>query len=146
MTFEKDFFKLINDSVFVKTMENIRKYKDIKLVANRESYLQTVMKPNFKSSICFSENLMGYEMGKIKITMNKPVYLSQAILVLSKLVMYEFHYDYMVPKYGENLKLCYMDTYSLVYHIKMEDFYADIAGDVREGLVDMIRQILDHCP
>ena len=88
------------------------------------------MKPNFKSSILFGENLMGCEMGKVKVVMNKPAYLSQAILDLSKLVMYEFHYDYMKPKYGENLKLCYMDTDSLVYHIKTEDFYADIAKDV----------------
>ena len=69
-------------------------------------------------------------MGKIKVVMNKPVYLSQAILDLSKIMMYEFHYDYMIPKYGNSLKLCYMDTNSLVYHIKTEDFYADIADDV----------------
>ena len=75
---------------------------------------------------------MGCEMGKIKVVMNKPVYLSQAIMDLSKMVMYEFHYNYMVPKYGENLKLCFMDTDSLVNHNKMEDFYADIAGDVKE--------------
>ena len=63
--------------------------------------------------------------------MNKPVYLSQAILDLSKIVIYEFHYDYMVPKYGlEKLKLCYMDTDFLVYDIKTEDFYEDIANDV----------------
>ena len=74
---------------------------------------------------------MGCEMGKIKVVMNKPVYLGQAILDLSKIVMYEFHYDYMVPKYHlEKLKLCYMDTDSLIYHIKTEDFYADITDDV----------------
>ena len=78
------------------------------------------------------ENLMGCEIGKIEVTMNKPLYLSQAILDLSKLVMYEFHYDYMVPKYGEDLKLCYMDTDSLVYHFKTEDFYAKFAGDVEK--------------
>ena len=101
-----------------------------------------------KSEICFGENLMGCELEKTKVTMNKPVYLRQAILEktkvtmnkpenlrqaildLSKLVMYEFHYDHMIPKYKENLKLCYMDTDSLVYHIKTEDFYSDIAGDV----------------
>ena len=71
-------------------------------------------------------------MGKIKVVMNKPVYFGQAILDLSKTVMYEFHYDYIKPKYGGNLKLCYMDTDSLVYHIKTEDFYEDIAGDVKE--------------
>ena len=70
-------------------------------------------------------------MGKIKLVMNKPVYLGQAILDLSKIVMYEFHYDYMVPKYGlEKLKFCYMVTHSLVYDIKTEDFYEDIANDV----------------
>ena len=113
-------------------MENIRKHKDIKLVTNRESYLKAVMKPDFKSGICCSENLMGCEMGKIEVVMNKPVYLSQSILDLSKLVMYEFYYDYMFPKYGSTAKLCYMDTDSLVYHIKMEDFYTDITGDVKE--------------
>ena len=129
--FEKDFFILMNNSVFGKTIENIRKDRNIKLVTNREKFLKTVMKPNFKSSILFGENLKGCEMGKIKVVMNKPVYLGQSILDLSKLVMYEFHYDYMKPKYGENLKLCYMDTNSLVYHIKTEDFYNDIAKDIQ---------------
>ena len=112
-------------------MENIRKHRNIKLAMTEEKYLHTVMKPNFKSGVLFGENLMGCEMGKIKVVMNKPVYLGQAILDLSKIVMYEFHYDYMIPKYGDRLKLCYMDTDSLVYHIKTEDFYADIADDVQ---------------
>ena len=129
--FEKDFFKLMNNSVFGKTMENIRKHRNIGLVMTEEKYLHTVMKPNFKSGGLLGENLMGCEMGKVKVVMNKPVYLCQAILDLSKIVMYEFHYDYMVPKYGlEKLKLCYMDTDSLVYDIKTEDFYEDIANDV----------------
>ena len=128
--FEKDFFKLMNNSVFGKTIENVRKRKDIKLVTNKQAYMKQVMKPNFKSDICFSENLMACEMGKMKIVMTKPVYIGQAVLDLSKMVMYEFHYDYMKPKYGENVKLCYMDTDSFVYHIKTEDFYEDIAKDV----------------
>ena len=75
---------------------------------------------------------MGCEMGKFKVVMKKPFYQGQAILDLSKIIMYEFHYNYMVPKYSlEKLKLCYMDTDSLVYHIKTEDFYADIADDVQ---------------
>ena len=94
-----------------------------------EKHLPTVMKPNFKSGIRFDGNFMGCEMGKIKVVMKKPVYLSQAILDLRK--MYELHYDYMKPKYdGENLKLCYKDTDSLVYRIKTEDFYAGIVDDV----------------
>ena len=104
---------------------------NIKLVTTEKKYLLTVMKPNFKSGILFGENLKGCEMGKIKVVMNKPVYLGQVILDLSKVVMYEFHYDYMIPKYGDRLKLCYMDTDSLVYHIRTEDFYPDIADDVQ---------------
>ena len=88
------------------------------------------MKPNFKDSVRFSEHLIGVELGKIEIIMNKPVYLGQAILDLSKIVMYEFHYDYMKPKYGSKVKLCYMDTDSFVYEIETEDFYRDIEEDV----------------
>ena len=88
------------------------------------------MKPNFKSGVLFGEDLMGCEMGKVKVVMNKPVYLGQAILDLSKIIMYKFHYDYMVPKYGKKSNLCYMDTDSLSYNIETEDFYKDIADDV----------------
>ena len=73
--FKKDFFKLMNNSVFGKTMENIRKHKDISPITNHEAYLKMVIKPNFKSRIQFSENLMGREMGKIRVLMNKPIYL-----------------------------------------------------------------------
>ena len=129
--FEKDFFKLMNNSVFGKMMENIRKHRNIKPVMTEEKYLRTVMKRNFRSGVLFGGNLIGCEMGKIKVVMNKPVYLGQVILDLSKIIIYEFHYDYMVPKYSlEKLKLCYMDTDSLVYEIKTEDFYADIMDDV----------------
>ena len=102
----------------------------MKLVTNEKKYLKYVMKPNFKDSIRFSDHLMGVEMGKTEILFNKPVYLGQAILDLSKIIMYEFHYDYMIPKYGSKLKLCYMDTDSFVYHIKTHDFYKDIADNV----------------
>ena len=99
------------------------------------------MKPNFKSGVLFGENLMGCEMGKIKVVMNKPVYLGQAVLDLSKIVMHEFHYDYMKRKYESDrlclrgapcLQLCYMGTDSLVYHIKTKDFYVDISNDVED--------------
>ena len=130
--FEKDFYKLMNNSVFGKTIENIRKHRNIKLITNREAYLKVVMKPNFKSGVLFGENLMGCEMGKIKVVMNKPVYLGQAILDLSKIVMYEFHYDYMKQKYPEGLTLCYMDTDSLIYDIETNDFYKDIAKDIQD--------------
>ena len=113
--FEKDFFRLMNNPVFGKMMENIRKHRNIKLVMTEEKYLHTVMKPNFKSGVLFGENLMGCEMGKIgkiKVVMNKLVCLGQVILDLSKIVMYEFHYDYMVPKYGDRLKLLHGHGFS----------------------------------
>ena len=102
-------------------MENIRQHRKIKLVMTEEKYLQTVMKPNFKSGVRFGENLMGCEMGKIKVVMKKPVYLGQAIIDLSKIVMYEFRYEYMKPKF-KNPQVCYMDTDSLIYNIKTENF------------------------
>ena len=129
--FEKDFYKLMNNAVFRKTMENIRKHRNIKLVTNREAYLKAVMKPNFKSGVRFGPNLMECEMKKIKVFMNKPVYLRQAILDLSKTVMYEFYYDYMKRKYNDDkLTLCYMDMGSLIYSIETDNFYKDIAEDV----------------
>ena len=88
--FEKDFFKLMNHSVFGKTMENVRNHRDIKLVRTNEKRRKYLSEPNFTSSKCFRENLMAIEMRKLKITMNKPVYLGQAILDISKTLMYEF--------------------------------------------------------
>ena len=112
-------------------MENIRKHRNIKLVNNEEEYLRNIMRPNFKSGTLLGPDLMGCEMGKIKVVMNKPVYQGQAILDLSKTIMYEFHYDYMKRKYrDEDLTLCYMDMDSLIYSIYTEDFYKDIADDV----------------
>ena len=121
--FEKDFYKLMNNSVFGKTMENIRKHRNIKLVNNKDEYLKNVMKPNFKSGTLLGPDLIGCEMGKVRVVMNKPVYIGQAILDLSKTIMCEFHYDYMKRKYDDDkLRLCYMDTNSLIYSIKTEDF------------------------
>ena len=117
--------------MFGKTMENIRKHRNIKLVNDKDEYLKNVTKPNFKSGTLLGPDLMGCEMGKVRVVMNKLVYLGQAILDLSKTIMYEFHYDYMKCKYPDDeLKLCYMYTDSLIYSIKTEDFYKDIADDV----------------
>ena len=71
-------------------------------------------------------------MRKTKVRMNKPVYLGMSILDISKILMCEFWYDYMKPKYGDNVKFCYMDTDSLIMHIKTEDFYEDIADDIKK--------------
>ena len=130
--FEKDFFKLMNNSVFGKTMENIRNHKDMKLLTNEQKYHKYVMKPNFKDGYPFSKELLAVEMGRTGITINKPMYLGQTILDLSKMLMYKFHYDYMKPRYGSKVNLCYMDSDSFVYEIEKEDFYRDIAKDVEK--------------
>ena len=131
--FEKDFFKLMNNSVFGKTMENIRNRVDVKLVNTKEKLRQLVAKPNLKSPPkIFSENLVSVHMKKTSLTMNKPVYLGMCILELSKIIMYDFHYNYIKSKYGDKAKLLFTDTDSLMYEIETEDFYKDIAGDVKD--------------
>ena len=128
--FEKDFFNLMNNAVFVKTMENVSKHRDIKLVTPDKRRNQLVTEPNYHTTKRFSENLLAIEIKKTKIKMNKPIYLGFSILESSKILMYEFWYDYMKPQYGDHVKLCYMDTDSFIIFIKTEDFYKDIAGDV----------------
>ena len=128
--FEKEFFKLMNNSVFGKTIENVRKHRDIKLVTTEDKRIKLVSEPNYHTTKRFSENLLAIEMKKAKVKMNKPVYLGMSILDISKTLMYEFWYEYIKPKYKDNGKLCYMDTDSFIISIKTEDFYKDIANDV----------------
>ena len=122
----------MNNSVFGKTMENIRNHKDMKLVTSDKKYLKYVMKPNFRDGFPFSKHLFAVEMGKNEIKMNKHVYRGQAILDLSKTLMYEFHYDYIRPKYDSKARLCYTDTDSFVHEIEAEDFCRNIAKDVKK--------------
>ena len=129
---EKDFFKLMNNSVFGKTIENVRKHRDIKLVTADKRRNQLVSEPNYHTTKWFSENLLATEMKKIKLKMNKSVYLVLSILEISKTFMYEFWYDYMNLKYADIVKLCHMDTDSFIFHVKTEDFYEDIANDVKK--------------
>jgi hypothetical protein len=129
--FEKDFFKLMNNSVFGKTMENIENRVDVRLVTDRESN-QIGSKPNYDSRTIFDENLIAVHMKKTKLKYDKPIYLGMCILDLSKTLMYEFHYNYIKSMYGDNARLLFTDTDSLMYHIKTEDFYADIASDVEK--------------
>ena len=130
--FEKDFFKLMNDAVFGKTMENVRKQRVIKLVTTDKKRSKLVSEPNYHMMNYISEDLSIIEMKRTKVKMNKPIYLGLPILEISKLLMYEFSYDYMKPKYGDNVKLCYMDTDSFLMNIKTEDFYKDIANDIEK--------------
>ena len=129
--FEKDFFKLMNNSVFGKTMENIRNRVDIKLVNNKKQAEKLSAKPNFNHCNIFNEDLVAIHMKKTKLAFNKPVYLGMCILDLSKTLMYDFHYNYIKQKYGDKAKLLFTDTDSLMYEIQTEDFYKDINADVK---------------
>ena len=109
-------------------MENVRKHRDIKLVTTEEKRIKLVSESNYHTTKHF--NLLVIEMKKTKVKMNKPVYLGISILDISKILMYEFWYDYLKPKYKDNAKLCYMDTDSFVINIFTEDFFEDINNDV----------------
>ena len=123
----------MNNAVFGKTMENVRKHWDIKLVKTDCKRNKLVSEPNYHTMKLIEENLSIIEMKKpVTVKMNKPIYLGLSILEISKTTMYEFWYDYMKRKYGDMVKLCYMDTDSLVMNIKTKDFYKDIAKDVEE--------------
>ena len=128
--FEKDLFKLMNNLVFVNTMENIRKHRDIKLVTADKKRSKLVSEPNYHTINLISEDLSLIEMKETKVKINKLIYLGLSILEIKKILIYEFCYDYMKPKYKDNVKLCYMDTDSFIINIKTNDFYEDLASDV----------------
>ena len=120
----------MNNAVFGKTMENIRKHRDIKIVTKDKKRNKLVSEPNYHTINYISEDLSIIEMNKTKVKMNKPIYLGLSILDISKILTHEFWYDYMKPKYNDNVKLCSMDTDSFVMNIKTNDFYKDIANGV----------------
>ena len=120
----------MNNSVFGKTMENMRKHRDIKLVTTEERRIKLVSEPNYHATKQFSENLLAIEMKKARVKMNKPLYLGMSILDIGKTLMDEFWYDYVEPKYNDKAKLCYMDTDSFVINIFVEGFFEDISNDV----------------
>ena len=122
----------MNNAVFGKTMENVRKHRDIKLVTTDKKRSKLVSEPNYHTMKCISENLSIIEMKRTKAKMNKPIYLDLSILEISKILMYEFWYDYMKPKYDDHVKLCYTDTDSFIMNIETKDFYKDIANDVEK--------------
>ena len=127
-SFEKDFFKLMNNSVFGKTMENLRKRSNIKLETDPEHLIKLTKKPTYVSSKIFDENLVGVQMKTVRLLLDKPSYVGFSILDLSKTLMYDFHYNYIRKKYPE-AKLLFTDTDSLVYHIVAEDVYEDLFAD-----------------
>ena len=118
--------------MFGKTMENVRKHCDIKLVKTDKKRNKLVSEPNYHTMKLIDDNLAIIEMKKVKVKMNKPIYLGLSILDISKITMYEFWYDFIKSKYESRAKLCYMDTDSFIINIKTEDFYEDISENVME--------------
>ena len=131
-SFEKDFFKLMNNSVFGKTMENIRKRVDVRLVTSKEKLLKLASKPTYVSSKIFNENLVAVHKIKETLTMNRPAYVGACILDLSKTLIYDFHYNYIKHKYGDKAKLLFTDTDSLTYEIETNDAYNDFFKDEKK--------------
>ena len=127
--FEKDFFKLMNNSVFGKTMENLRKRVDVRLVTDEKKLLKLTSKPTYVSSKIFNENLVAVHKIKETLTLNRPAYVGMCILDLSKTLMYDFHYNYIKEIYGNKAKLLFTDTDSLTYEIEAKDVYKDFFKD-----------------
>ena len=132
--FEEDFYKLLNNSVFGKTMESVRKRVDIQLVrategSERERYRKMVAKPTFAGRKIFSEELIAVHRMRSCVLLNKPVYIGLAVLDLSKLMMVNYWYNEMKPRYGDKARLLYTDTDSFVMEIQTDDIYADMARD-----------------
>ena len=149
--FGKDFFKLINNAVFGKTMENVTKHRDIKLVTTDKRKNQLASESNSHTTKYFLENLMAIRKKKTKVKMNNLIYLDMSMLDISKTLMYEYWHDYIKPKYQrtcrqEKAKLCYMDTDSFIINIKTGDFYEDIADDVEKwfDLSNMTNTVKDR--
>ena len=130
--FEKNFFKLMNNSVFGKTMENVRNHRDIKLVTSEKRRKRLVSEPNYHSCKNFSGHLMAIEMKKTRVKMTKPLYLGMSMLDISKIFIYKFLYDYIMSKHGDNTKLCYTDTDSFIIYIKTADFFEHFSNDVKK--------------
>ena len=133
-SFEKDFFKLMNNSVFGKTMENLRKRVDVRLVSDQYKLAKLVFKPTFVSRKIFHENLVAVHKIKEVLTLDWFAYIGMCILDLSKTLMYDFHYNYIKLKYGEKAKLSFTDTDSLYYEIETKDAYKDFR--VNKNMLD----------
>ena len=126
-SFESNFFKLANNSIFGKSMENLRKRINVELINNSKDYVRCVSKPNFISQKICSKNFVAVHKIKPVSTLNKPIDAEFSVLDLSKLLMYKFHYEYIKNKF--DAKLLFTDTDSLVYEIKTEDAYEDFYSD-----------------
>src|SRR5271163_4088743 len=140
--FEKDFFKLMNNSVYGKTMENVRNRQNIKLITEEKMLMKYLSKPGLINRKIFNENLVAVNMIREKLLLNKPIYVGFSILELSKNLMYDFHYGFIKKKYGKNAKLLFTDTDSLCYEIKTAKGIVKCVIN-KELKHDMYRDILE---
>ena len=139
--FEKDFYKLMNNSVYGKTLENVRCRINFKLVSSEAKAL-ALRNKKIKYTI-FNENLVGVHLAKQQVKLNKPIFIGQTVLDQSKFLMYDFHYNTMLPYFGkENLDLLFTDTDSLCYHIKNKDPFEFMANNKK--LFDLSEYPEDH--
>ena len=129
--FEKNFYKLMNNSVFGKTMENLRNRVDIKIVRSKEKdkIRKLIASPLYARHVIFTNDLVGIDMHKSRLLLNKPVYTGMTILDKSKILMYDFFYNHLRKQYGEKCELLYTDTDSLLLKIETEDVYKDIKAN-----------------
>ncbi|MEW8545032.1 MAG: hypothetical protein AB2693_16025, partial [Candidatus Thiodiazotropha sp.] len=141
-TFQKNFYKLMNVSVFGKTMENVRKHKNIELVHTRKRLTKLTAKPTYKNCKIFNEDLVAVELGRAKVKLYKPSYSGMCILDLSKLAMYDFYYNYLKKKYGDKLLLQMTDTDSFLFYCETENVYDDMKQN--EDLFDLSDYPKDH--
>ena len=141
--FEKDFFKLMNNSVFGKTMENMRKRVSVELINDSKRLKKVCSKPNFQSFKIFNDNLVAASLKKVNVILNRPIYAGFTILEVSKVFMYSFHYDHMKESYGDKAELLFTDTDSLCYAVEVDDWYQEMSK--HRHLFDTSNYDKDHC-
>lgn len=131
---DKNFFKLMNNSCFGKTMENLRSRVEIKFVkkwGGRYGARKLIAKPNFKRWTKICEDMIAIHLSPTKIVMNKPITIGMSILDISKVLMYDFYYNFLQPQYGENVRMLYTDTDSFILDVKTDCFYEDMKMNIR---------------
>jgi hypothetical protein len=131
-TFEKNFFKLVNNSIYGKTMQNVRKRVDVKLVTTEVDLIKVVASPSFQSQRIMTGDTVAVKRMKEVLTLNKLCYVGMCVLELSKVLMYDFHYNLIKTRYGNGAKLLFTDTDSLMYEIKTENVYDDFMEIMKE--------------